>query len=159
MRGMAFFAIRSLVNGASGPGNWRVSSPFGRGASRSLPSGRLSSSTRVSGVAITVLARGASSSMCSRILYSRRHTPPRQLASFRKFGRLTPNSSCSADTVLACTRLPIPRMAPRSSLPRPTKARALSSHESATCDMNRSNPLLNSQSAGATACISGHCAG
>ncbi len=42
---------------------------------------------------------------------------------------------------------------------RPTKARALSSHVSATCDMNRSNPLLNSRSAGATACISGHCAG
>jgi hypothetical protein len=42
---------------------------------------------------------------------------------------------------------------------RPTKARALSRHLSATCDMNRGDPLPNSQSTRATACISGHCAG
>jgi hypothetical protein len=41
----------------------------------------------------------------------------------------------------------------------PTKARALSGHVLATCDMSRSNAVLNSRLAGATACVSGHRAG
>jgi hypothetical protein len=40
-----------------------------------------------------------------------------------------------------------------------TKARALSSHVSATCDMSGSNAVLNSRPTGETACVSGHCAG